>query len=461
MRIIITKNNMTGICLLLLSLTFGLCLLSGCSSGGSESSGDSRISNDNEEDDTQGSWRQVFSRQIQTDGMLSTHVKAIPDDNGGIHLAYFEPSEDDETDYSVFYSLLDAATYDEIGPVEAVIGLDNCRALGLSVDGNGNPFIGYQGGEIRECGSEQESDVMVNLKKNGSWNEHTGGIGYVERNPVFQDGLAGRQVSAAVDSNGDIHLCYQFFYEGCDAMNFNYPDLLYVKIDGSDPDAGGVEEVVEGNSYSDGGMALEQNTVGENAVIIVDANNDPVIFYSADLSPNSSNFDQKGLRVARKLNGNWTNEWVETGFEVSAISSALDRNDNPVAAYCVDGEYEDGNGIQHSRCLKYAKQTENSWETSIIDERFVFGNHCDIAFDVSGNPAVTYYALENHSGSLELRNLQFAIFNGTSWEYEDVASQGDIGTFNSLWFDEEGSPMICSYSETDDSIYLFYREGGE
>ncbi len=85
---------MTGICLLLLSLTFGLCLFSGCSTDDSGTSNDSRISNYNVEGDTEASWQKVFSRQIQTNGMLSVHVKAIPDDNGGIHLAYFGPAEE-------------------------------------------------------------------------------------------------------------------------------------------------------------------------------------------------------------------------------------------------------------------------------------------------------------------------------------------------------------------------------
>ena len=66
--------------------------------------------------------------------------------------------------------------------------------------------------------------------------------------------------------------------------------------------------------------------------------------------------------------------------------------------------------------------------------------------------------METYSG-YELKNLKLARFNGISWtDREVVASTGDVGLYNSLWFDERGYPMICSYFGTEDSIYIFYQE---
>jgi len=209
-----------------------------------------------------------------------------------------------------------------------IVDIDNCRAMGLTLGTGKTPVVVYQGGQIRECGAEQQSDVMMNIGSANTWTEVTAGIGYVERNPVFQDGLAGQRVTAAADSNGNIHVAYQFFYEGCDAMNFNYPDLLYVQKQGSNPEAEAAEETVEGNIYNANGTASAQNNVGEHARLILDQDQDPVIFYYADLSPNNSDPDQKGLRVARKKGESWEHEWVETGIQVEAISAALDQNGN-------------------------------------------------------------------------------------------------------------------------------------
>ncbi len=77
--------------------------------------------------------------------------------------------------------------------------------------------------------------------------------------PVFEDGLAGEQVSLAVVPQAT-SMCATSFSMGIDAMNFNYPDLLYVGKDGSSPDEeASEEEVVEGNVYGEnGGQRAEQ-----------------------------------------------------------------------------------------------------------------------------------------------------------------------------------------------------------
>jgi hypothetical protein len=337
-----------------------------------------------------------------------------------------------------------------------IIDIDNCRTLGLDLGAGNSPIVAYQGGQIRECGAEQQSDVMVNIGSATAWTEATAGIGFVERNPVFQDGLAGRRVSMAADSQGNIHVAYQFFYEGCDAMNFNYPDLLYVLKQSSNPQADAVEETIEGNIYNSNGTASAQNNIGDNARIILDTDEDPVIFYFANLAPNNSDPDQKGLRVARRKGGTWTQEWVETGIEVGSISSGIDSNGNPAVAYYVESEYSDSLG-SHEKLLKYAIQNNSTWNTMIVDESVQCGSFCSLSFNTDGNPAVAYYASQNHSGSTTLEDLKFAEYTGSAWESETVSTEGDIGHYNSLWFDNTGTAYICSYSDTLNTIFLFYR----
>jgi hypothetical protein len=425
----------------------------GSGSGGGSTNVADKDTNDNPPDNA---WQQVKVKQISASGLLLSHVTAKPDGNDQLHIAYFTDSLNTAGDYTVNHILWDMESQSEISH-ESVIDVDNCNTLSLALGPDNIPIVAYQGGVVREGGSEQQSDVMVSIMQNTIWTEYTGGIGFVARNPIFTDGLAGKFVSVAVDASGDIHLCYQFFYEGIDAMNFNYPDLLYVKKDGSSPSTDGTEETVEGNVYNSNGSASEQNRVGAYASMIIDSFGNPVIFYYADLSPNSSDPDTKGLRVAYRTGGVWQAEWVETGFEVGDISCALDSSGNLSVAYYVDSLYTDSHGITHQQCLKYATKTSSAWTTTLVDESTLCGKYCSLAFDASGNPAIAYYSMQNHSGSLDLKDLKLSSLEGTSWSSEVVASEGDIGNYNTLWFDGNGKTYICSYSNTDQAIYLFYR----
>ncbi|MGC9324277.1 MAG: hypothetical protein ACP5G0_05945 [Desulfomonilia bacterium] len=439
------------------AIFFLLCCMGGCLGGGSSNSTstDDSIPADRLDDDLSQGWEGISLEHTQAGGMLSTHVKAVADSVHQAHVVFFTDSSETSGQYSLNHLIVDLDTYTVVSR-NTVVEVDNCRTLSLTIGDGDVPVVAYQGGEIRQGGSEQQSDVMFSIFTNGLWDEYTGGIGYVERNPVFEDGLAGKHVSTAVDTEGNIHLCYQFFYEGIDAMNFNYPDLLYVKKDGTSPEIPCVEETVEGNLYNANGTASEQNAVGEYAQLILDSQENPVIFYAADLDPDSSEPSSKGLRVARKSGGSWTSEWIESGVEVAGISCARRPQGDLAVAYYVEGEYADSMGV-HSHCLKYAVEQGDSWSIMMVDESTWCGRYPALAFDEVSNPGIAYYSLQNHSGSRILKDLKCAVWDGVSWSSEVVASAGDIGLYNSLWFDEGSTPYICTYSRTYQTIYLFHR----
>jgi hypothetical protein len=437
-----------------------ICLglsLTGCGGGGSDSSTEAQNSgsaSQNKEATSDG-WEKREIMKLEASGMLIPNVQTAYDGESTVHMAYFTDSQNTSFGFTANHTSFTLPDMIAKTPGE-IVDIDNCRTLGLTLGTGNTPVVVYQGGQIRECGAEQQSDVMMSIDSANVWTEVTAGIGYVERNPVFQDGLAGRRVTAATDSNGDVHMAYQFFYEGCDAMNFNYPDLLYVRKEGSNPEADAAEETVEGNIYNANGTASAQNNVGEHARLILDQDEDPAIFYYADLSPNNSDPDRKGLRVARKKGGTWTHEWIEIGIQVGDISAALDRNGNLAVAYYVESKYTDSMG-SHEKLLKYAVLNNSTWKKMIVDESVQCGNFCSLSFTADGNPAVAYYAIQNHSGSTSLADLKFAEYNGSAWDSETVSTEGDIGHDNSLWFDKTGTAYICSYSETLDTIFLFYR----
>ncbi|MGA1870650.1 MAG: hypothetical protein ACMUJM_19115 [bacterium] len=450
----IKKNSRIFICLF--AMIISLHLLCGCG-GETGDTGDTSTQGDTSSE----GWQRCIVKDIDAGGMLAPHIHAAADSNDRVHVVYFcdtDESDDESNPYTVHYLLFDIAAArsgaedaNTVLAEETIIDIDNCRDLSFVLDSTNTPLVAYRGGELRECGSPQQSDAMFSLKENTSWTEYTGAIGDVERNPVFTDGLAGADTSVAFDSTGDIHLCYQFFYEGCDSMNYNYPDLCYVKKERSSLTTSATEETVEGNVYNEAGtVALEQNSMGKYCAITTDAEDSPVIFYYAEFTESN-----RGLRVARRgNNGQWESEWLEDNCEIGAISAAhSDASDDFAVAYYVK-EYTDGSDFVH--CLKYARGNFSSWQTTLVDESSWCGNYCSLAFDSSGNPAIAYYEYKTHSGYDRL-NLKLARYDGTSWSKETVAESGDIGLYNTLWFDTNDRALICTYSNTTTTIYIYYE----
>jgi hypothetical protein len=115
-----------------------------------------------------------------------------------------------------------------------------------------------------------------------------------------------------------------------------------------------------------------------------------------------------------------------------------------------------GGGIYH---LQYActDRQFSSWQVQTVDDTSSCGEYCSLAFSPQGLPAIVYPEMQSCSG-YSLWSLKFTRFNGFSWNSESVSSSGDIGLCNALWLDDHNRPFICSYSGTQTTIYLFYRD---
>lgn len=397
-------------------------------------------------------WRQEAMTRIEVSGLLSIGVKALPDSEGRLHTVHFDNSGNSAYPYALEHQVWDFSE-GELQMVQGpdiIVDIDNNLALELALDASGTPVVAYQGGNVRECGGDDQSDVMISLKENNNWSEALGSIGFVERNPVLTDGLAGSNLDVAVDSAGDIHLCYQFFYEGCDAMNHNYPDIKYVKRERDQLGSSSItEEQIEGNLYPDFGTGI-QNSVGYHGRIILDADENPVVFYAV-----KTEFDQVyGLRAARRsTDGTWVLDWVEVDVEVVAISAARSPVDGSLAvAYAI----REHNGVAYVNFLKFAWFRNNAWQVRMIDNKISCGTHCSLAFDPEGKPGIAYYEIKSHTG-YTLQNLKLAEFNGSIWETAQVASYGNIGLYNSLWYDADSRAYIVTYSDTQKEILLYQR----
>ncbi len=410
-------------------------LLAGCGGGG----GGGGTGPDPQPSPT--TWQRTALRDVSVGGLTSPRVAAAVGDDGRVHVAFFEDA--DPGPYRITYLGLDPVAAD-FPEGETVVELDNAAGLAVAAT-TGRPVVVYQGGAERTCGDERQSDAMVSIRGDGGWAEYTAAIGENPRNPVFFDGVAGAGVAAAVSADGALHVAYQFYYEGCDAMNFAYPDLRYVRVDPDDPAALPEEEVVEGNAY---GEDVVQNRVGDRAALTVDPDGVPTVFHYAELADGT-----QGLRVARRVDGQWVSEWIETECEVGAIATGPPGRE-PSVAYLVT-RYSDGRDDQGT--LRYARWDGTGWAAETVDDTVRCAGTCSLAFGPDDAVAIAYYEDETYAGR-DLGNLKLARFDGSAWTREVVSSAGDVGRYNGVWSDGAGGFAVLGYSDTDRAIYLFRAE---
>jgi hypothetical protein len=434
-----------------LMILFGLVNLYSCNEGGG---GDSDSSPNNLVVAEESAWQRTSIRRVNDTGLLIANLKVIADSSDRLHVIHYGDSGDDAYPYAIEHSVWDLS-FRQLEPLSetlVVATLDNSLTLDLALDNNGNPVLVYQGGEFRECGAEQ-SDVMISLAENGTWHEYLAAIGFVHRNPVLTDGLAGADAGVVVDSQGDVHVCYQFSYEGCDAMNHNYPDLRYVKRERAllDNASSITEETIEGSLFPAFDYGI-QNSVGYDCQLVLDAAEDPVAFYAVKADQTNFGDQTSGLRVARRTGeGSWQTDWVDEDCEVVAVSAARFAGEDTLAvAYAV----KENNGVNTVYYLKYAAFQNNTWTVETVDNSVSCGSYCSLAFNSKGQPAIAYYEIRSHTG-YTLQNLKFARYIGDTWQTETIAQSGDIGKFNNLWFDGNDRAHIGTYSASQDEILLF------
>jgi hypothetical protein len=417
-------------------------------------------------------WQRISIVQVEEIGTTVPFVVARQGANADIHLAWYNAVSvpEDHQYHQIHHLVWNAQTHATSGSVvvnrpapSGVDGFDRCDQFDMTVDGD-VPILIYPTYQINEVLQQVEADIMVNLFEQGGWRENTGAVGFVERNPVYQDGHTTENMSVAADSQGSIHFCYQYFTEGMDSANFRYPDLYYAhweRTDLADPidditQYAQIEELVDGNTFSTYGI---HNSVGYFCKLIVDDQDLPVIVYAE----HGENFmGTYALKAAFKdEGGQWHRQTVEVlpdGWEIGAISAAFYPPDleNPDAerplaiAYAIRVPDPEPDSGHH---LKYATNRGGQWSTELVDETTWCGAHCSLAFNAQGQPAIAYHDEQSHLGRLH-QFLKYAEFDGLRWNRESAEEYGIVGRYNTLWFDSQGVPNICTFSDEDNEIVV-------
>lgn len=400
-------------------------------------------------------------------GLLTANTKTVLEGNL-LHVFYYDDHTavdgDDELLYDVEFDLMHLVwdiTNSEIETApEVVASLDNNSSLAAALGTEVNVI--YKGGEVRECQGDEQSDAMISSLDGAGWFEETAAIGYVERQTYepLQDGLAGGAMSMAVDSSGNRHIAYQFYYEGCDTNPFLYPDLHYsvldVGIDYIDRDAIATfehEEQVDGNTLDTQDTANFNELVGAGSVnkLLLDANENPLVLYYADEAEGEMEY---GLKIAiRNGADDWTKQWLVEDYEIEGLDAAY-KSDGYLAVAFYTTNYVNDEGKTMLQ-LHYLEQTSDGWQAlETMNTGVQIGQYPSLAFDPDGDPIIAYYEIESYAGN-ERNNLKVARKKNDSWYLEEVSTLSDIGKYNQLTVTDEGKAILVSYYATDGTVVLF------
>ena len=189
-------------------------------------------------------------------------------------------------------------------------------------------------------------------------------------------------------------------------------------------------------------------------------------------------------RVARYLGGattgtgcainTWTCMNVVTAANGWLDSMAFDSAGNPWMAYYT-GTTNTSLGV--ARYLGGATNGTgcniNTWTCTEIETTNDVGNYPSIAFDITGNPWVSYY--NTTSGDLEIARYLGGATTGTgcainTWTCAAIHTTNDVGAFSSIAFDPSGNAWVSYYEgpttscdnspTTECSLWIAKYQGG-
>ncbi len=429
-------------------------------------------------------WEEFKLIEPKRNGLMNPYFDAVIDSDKNIHIIYYSHSQQakelSDSLYDLNYAIWNSTTQEFAPHPTAPIITTQIHSdpIAMSIDGQNQLYVTYRGGEKRFCqGGDIPGDAMFSVFDGTQWTENTGAIGVVER-AGGADGHAGSNTDLAVDDEGNIHIIYQFFYEGCDATNFSYPDLFYAgkmpsQFENDARSDAEIEEQVSGNDADNGGTF--QNKTGDISDIILDLNGNPLVFYYSEDSTRTG----FGLFMGyRDEENNWVTEPIREDCEVMDISAGLSSNGDIHIAYVIKDCNDENDGsefsLRHARKLSAVEVisvegdpiegeleeeiAEPQWENGyIVDNVKVggVGRHLSMVMNKNGFPQIAYYELQGYNDN-ELKNLTSVELNvqGT-YTQKDIARWNDIGRYNKMLVDQDGEIYVLSYSGEGHSIHLF------
>lgn len=429
------------------------------------------------------SWSRFDVLKLEGDQPLYPIIQTQMDSQGRVHIFYYrrgETYDGNQVRYQIHHVVWDSQTDALIGEAEMLdvrppnlsggdSGLNNCLLLEVGLTTDDLPIVGYQGGRVPQspdelvCNETAQGDLMLNSFNGTAWDEYLGIRGDASsKNPLFTDGYVGISGTIVIDSQNTVHMAAQHYFEFCDWTSTNYPDLMYIRqpLDNLGQYSTALEELVDDSNIFGSGGGVQSN-MGNQCKIVLDADENPVLFYVGTPYQDGQGEDRTTLRMSRRIGGQWQEpEIIEVldEWSVAFISPALAPDGTLGVAYYME-EIVDSDYPNH---LRYAvRLPDGQWDKHIVDMSSHCGDFCSLTYDANGLPVIAYYDLHANSGSYRTReDLKFARFSDRRWEVEAVSTAGDIGQYNSIWVDTNNAVNISTYEFNDQQIVIF-REQSE
>lgn len=367
------------------------------------------------------SWQR---QTVDGSGYVGEYVSLALDSAGYPNISYLDSTGNDQLKYARWNGSSWSREVVDTGGEWGMVG----QYTSIALDAADRPHISYYAMTGWGPGLPHDNDDLRYAYWNGSsWLIQTADAGEVLRGETTE--TVGLYTSIALDTLGNPHISYY------DASN---GDLKYASWDGSSwqieiADAG---EVI---SVSPGGR-ITTETVGYYTSLALDAFGNPHISYR-----DSSNQD---LKYAHWDGSSWQIERIDSERNVGLYSSIfLDTNDRPHISY-----YDDSN-ID----IKYARWNGSSWQIEAVDASIggryykYRGIRTSLGLDSANNAHISYYDEEKES-------LEYAYWNGSSWQFQTADGPSQVGKYSSLGVDTTDHFHISYYDLSNKDLKYAYGE---
>ncbi|MED6338473.1 MAG: Ig domain-containing protein, partial [Candidatus Thermoplasmatota archaeon] len=240
-----------------------------------------------------------------------------------------------------------------------------------------------------------KEDLRYTTNESGSWVTTT----------IDSDMRVGQFCSIAIDSSDGLHVSYHR-NEGND-LKYAY------KASGSNS---WLKETIDSSG-------------GKYTSISIDSNDNPHIAYresGGDLT--HATCSNNCLSAT-----SWSFSPIITGVDVEWSSIAIDSNDDlHVAMYDATGDD-----------LHYSTDTSGSWVSSNLGSiGHAGGMAVDIAISpITDEPGISYFNANTPTLSSD-DDLEYKVYDGSSWSTTVVHDVGSVGRYNSIAYDSQGSAHI-------------------
>ena len=299
----------------------------------------------------------------------------------------------------------------------------NGEPISLAIGSNGNPHIAY-------------SNYPNTDEQSGTWNiTYASWNGSAWNIQTIAPQIRGQGSHLALDSDNNPHICYDY------SSPFE-SELNYASWTGSNWTIQTVDSVVASSTFYGDSFAL-------------DSSNYPHILYGVQTGTATYYGEPTVLYNVKYADWNGSGWSIQTVFTnaTSFSNIALDSHSYPHFTYTINGP------------LKYASWNGSTWKTQTIDSKpgyndagFYASDVCTSSFltiDQHNNPHISYWRYNYVEDTSNDVGLMYAYWTGSSWNIQNVDSNGTVYGAGPIALDSAGNPHIV-YPSLDSELPSYF-----